>query len=348
MAIRLLTTLLAASCGAYLGVKRRIPAGAYIGAAVCTGAFQLITGLAWFPAWMKTICSIFIGSYIGTKIRREDLCALRGLPAGTAVMILGLIAYQGRAALCMIACTEQSPLDLVLGLAPGGASELSIIALDLGADAAVVSTLQVIRLLIVVALTPLLAKRIILRYRRDASGAGQEESQIGKVAPLPRQMRHLPVTLTCGTVGGCIGKLSGLPGGTLCGAIFLVAAVNLWRGNLYVPPVLKHGAAACSGILSGIQLSLAELAALQAALPVIIGIDLGWIAVSLAIGLILAKYLGFSLETALFASIPGGMSDMGLAAEEMGGNTAVVTSVQLCRMVAVLITTPVLAKMISK
>ena len=84
------------------------------------------------------------------------------------------------------------------------------------------------------------------------------------------------------------------------------------------------------------------------ALPMIIGIDLGWIAVSLAIGMLLTKHFGFSMETALFSSIPGGMSDMGLAAEEMGGNTIVVTSVQSCRMVAVLITTPVLAKMISK
>lgn len=347
MAIRLLTTLLAASCGAYLGVRQKIPAGAYIGAAVCTGAFQLITGLAWFPAWMKTICSIFIGSYIGTKIRREDLHALRGIPAGTAVMILGLIIYQGLAALCMIACTEQSPLDLLLGLAPGGASELSIIALDLGADVAVVSTLQIIRLLIVVALTPLLAKRIILRRRKDEASPSQGP-QAGIAAPPSKQLWLLPVTLAYGTVGGCIGKLSGLPGGTLCGAILLVAAVNLWRGNLYIPPVLKHGAAACSGILSGIQLSMAELAALQAALPMIIGIDLGWIAVSLAIGMLLTKHFGFSMETALFSSIPGGMSDMGLAAEEMGGNTIVVTSVQSCRMVAVLITTPVLAKMISK
>lgn len=344
MVVRFFLTLAIAALGSCLCVRRKIPAGAYIGAVLCTGGFQLATGLAWFPAWLKTICSILIGSYIGTKIRREDIQFLRRIPIGATVVVLSLILYQILASYIMSVCTRQNPLNIVLGLAPGGASEISMIALDIGADAAVVSTLQIIRLMIVVSFTPLLAKRMILRC---STTPPKHRDPAKTPAHAGQGSQCLALSLVCGSLGGFAGKFSGLPGGTLCGAVLLVAAVNLWRGSLHVPPAMKHGAATCSGILSGIQISLTELSALRSALPVILGIDLGWIAVSLAIGLLLSKRFGFSLETALFSAIPGGMSDMGLAAEELGGNTAAVTSVQLCRMIAVLVTTPWLTRWVS-
>ena len=52
-----------------------------------------------------------------------------------------------------------------------------------------------------------------------------------------------------------------------------------------------------------------------------------------------------SLETAMFATTPGGMSDMGLISAEMGGNTTQVSIFHMVRVFSVIAVVPFLAAM---
>ena len=76
------------------------------------------------------------------------------------------------------------------------------------------------------------------------------------------------------------------------------------------------------------------------ALPVVVALDAGWLILAALNGLIIYRLSEFSLATALFSGVPGGISDMGLIAEDMGGNPTQVTVMQLCRLVCVLTLCP--------
>ena len=77
-------------------------------------------------------------------------------------------------------------------------------------------------------------------------------------------------------------------------------------------------------------------------LPLVILLALGWILLNLLLGWIFHRTGKLMLETALFATAPGGMSDMGMIAAEMGGNSAQVSVMQLCRVVCAVVLCPII------
>ena len=340
--IQMVLTIALASLGAVLFQKLKVPAGAYIGAVFMVGAFQLLTNLAYFPPEVKTLCSIISGSYIGTKVQRRDIEMLKKVPGAAAVMVVCLLAYNIASAWLLARFTVIDFGNALLGMAPGGASEFSIAAMDMGYDSATVSILQVMRLIIVVCITPAIAKKLLAK---ESSQQDERESTV--TPPSGKEMwSRLGRTLLVGTIGGLFGKWSGLPAGTICWSMLSVAGCNVITGKMYFPLPCRRAASACSGALSGIRLSTSQLVLIRSALPVIFLIDLGWVLLGVLVGVLLYKRGGLTLETALFAAAPGGMTDMGLTAEEMGGSTAQVTVMQLCRTVSVLAACPWLVKLL--
>jgi len=67
------------------------------------------------------------------------------------------------------------------------------------------------------------------------------------------------------------------------------------------------------------------------------------ICISLVVGILLAKVTGMDLGTALFGSVPGGLSEMGLIALSYNLSVPVVTLFQFVRVLAVCLSVPIIA-----
>jgi membrane AbrB-like protein len=115
-----------------------------------------------------------------------------------------------------------------------------------------------------------------------------------------------------------------------------VAVANVLTDELYFPLPARYLANSCNGALIGVRMTLPDVIAVGQALPAILLVDLSWVAFAVAVGLVVYRLSAFSLPTAMFASAPGGISDMGLIAEDLGGNPTQVTVMQLFRLVCVL------------
>ena len=144
------------------------------------------------------------------------------------------------------------------------------------------------------------------------------------------------MALAIGMPAGLLGKYLEVPAGAICFSMFAVGLVNVITDKMYFPLPARYFANSCNGAIIGVKLALSDIIMVGKALPVVLLIDVSWVILSGVMGLVIYQLSEFSLATSLFAGSPGGMSDMGLIAEDLGGNPTQVTVMQLCRLVCVL------------
>jgi len=204
------------------------------------------------------------------------------------------------------------------------------------------SSIQLMRLVSVVSAAPMMMRFILSKWKSGNS----EINENTKKQNISKRKKSLATTLAIGLAGGIIGKISGFPAGTMSLAMIVVVIYNIRTGEAYMPIKVRRVAQCFNGAIIGTQLMLADLLLLKMIFPIVAVLTLGWLAVNLILGWILHKFGKLTPETALFATAPGGMSDMGLIAAEMGGNAVQVSVLQMCRVICVIALSPAIAKMI--
>lgn len=333
--LRMFFTLAVALLGAAVFLHFHVPAGAFVGSVLFVGVAQLVTGLTAFPPAARTLCSAIAGSYLGTKVRREDLLALRHAPLAAFIMVISMMTYNLLGGWLLSATTEIDFGSAVLGLAPGGSTEFALVAADMGHNSAAVSILQILRMAIIIPLIPF-STRFILARGKPLLREEREHGDTFRAPPRHKGLGGFLLALAIGLPAGLIGRLSGLPAASICFPMLAVGLVNVFCGGLFFPPPARYAANACNGALIGCRLLYADLLLMVKALPMILLIDLGWVLLTGLLGIVIYRFSRFTLETSLFCASPGGMSDMGLIAEDMGGNPTQVTVMQLCRLLCVM------------
>jgi len=151
--------------------------------------------------------------------------------------------------------------------------------------------------------------------------------------------------LLAGAAGGYLAQLFRLPGGAALGAMVAVAVLNVAFGGrpATVPRGLDFAALVLVGVSVGASITRETLAG-AARLVVPSLVILGLLAlVGVGLALMLVRFFGFDLTTALFAAAPGGMTNMAILAKDAGGNGFSVALVHLVRLVGIFIFVPVVA-----
>jgi uncharacterized protein len=164
-----LATLTIAGGAAWIATRLRIPAGALLLPAIVAATLHL-SGLMpiVLPAWLLAATYAFVGWSIGLGFTRSTLQhALRALPA-IVFSIAALMLLCGAMALALTWLTGIDALTAYLATSPGGMDSVAIIAAASHVDVSFVMAAQTVRLIVVVALGPRLARWVALR-----SGAGE-------------------------------------------------------------------------------------------------------------------------------------------------------------------------------
>jgi membrane AbrB-like protein len=152
--------LLACGLIGYFGARlTRIPAPSLVGPAAVSAAVHL-AGLtdSVLPGWAIAIAQIAVGAAIGCRfagVGVRDIGRVLVLALGS-LLILATIALT--TSLLVGALTGLDPRILILAFAPGGMAEMSLVALALGLDPALVTTHHVARIFLVVLMIPLAFK----------------------------------------------------------------------------------------------------------------------------------------------------------------------------------------------
>lgn len=158
--INLMITISVALVAGFIGYISKIPAGAMTFAMVAVGSLNVIFNRGYMPINMRRATQVFAGVLIGERMMYSDLIALKSVLIPAFILLIGIIAVN----LCIgFLISRVSGLELITSLlasAPGGVSDMAIIAKDLGGDAPKVAILQLARYVCVIAIFPIIIKYI--------------------------------------------------------------------------------------------------------------------------------------------------------------------------------------------
>ena len=154
----------AAVIGSILGTKLRFPAPTFLGPLLVSALVHL-TALTQSapPPLLVSAAQVVLGTVLGCRflgIQLRTLLPAVALSFGATVMTLALALGAGSVMQSVAGVRGDQAL---LALAPGGLTEMGLIALTVHADVAFVATHHVARILIVIVLAPLVFRAAQLR-----------------------------------------------------------------------------------------------------------------------------------------------------------------------------------------
>lgn len=149
-----LPTMCVAVAAAALGKWSGVPAGALSAALIVTAALKLSGRCPGMPMWLRRAAQVISGCCIGSGITRAQVIAMKQLALPAVVLCLGYMACcvgMGFAASKLF----RIPLrEAMLTLSPAGATEMALIAADLGVESTDLVVLQICRLVGVMLIFP--------------------------------------------------------------------------------------------------------------------------------------------------------------------------------------------------
>lgn len=149
-----LPTMCAAVAAAALGKRSGIPAGAMSAALIVTAALKLSGRCPGMPIWLRRAAQVISGCCIGSVITREQIIAMKQLALPAAALCLGyMVCCVGMG--IVVSRLFRIPLrEAMLTLSPAGATEMALIAADLGVESTDLVVLQICRLVGVMLIFP--------------------------------------------------------------------------------------------------------------------------------------------------------------------------------------------------
>ncbi|MCZ2836181.1 AbrB family transcriptional regulator [Modestobacter sp. VKM Ac-2985] len=234
-----------------------------------------------------------------------------------------------------------SPVTGAFSMIAGGASGITAMARDLGADAQVVAVLQYLRVLLIVTAMPIVATTVY-----GASGSGV-------AAPAddgPGWPAGLLFTVVCLVVGVLLGRVSRLPVGALLGPLTVAAVLDVTglSQGATVPPLVEAAGFLAIGLQVGLGFTRASLRLVRRALPLAVVLIVGAVAACAGLGVLLSRTAGVSALDGYLATTPGGLYAVLATATGSGADATFVLAVQVLRLFVMLFSAPLLARWLGR
>ena len=335
----MLLTLACALLGGLALQRLKVPGGMMVGAVIGASAYNIVTGQAYMHPLAKTAAQIAAGAFIGVGVKREDLKQMRALFKVALLVIAGLLVVNIVTGLLICAVSPLDPLTAFMSSAPGGLSDIPVIAADMGADASQVLVLQFVRFVLGIAIFPAVISRV---HQEDASATQHDYK-----AP-QGDWPHTLLTLAVSAAFGFLGKASGMPGGTMAFSTVGTIIFKLSYPKACMLPPVRRAAQWLSGAFVGAGIGMAQVVALKyLALPAVVLIACYSLACVL-LGRLLQKLRFFDKRESYLAATPAGASDMALISADLGVYKVRLVLLQVMRLVAVITLFPTILNAISQ
>lgn len=299
----------------------------------------LVTTLLWkalrkkpvhWPRPLRNTGLIFIGYAMGSpftiQVGQQIINQLPGMLLATfTTMTMSLLAG-------WLTCrfTGVGIVNGLIGSVPGGLSQMAVICEEIdGADVAVVTLMQITRVLTVVFLVPLLAIY-------GLSSHPTPPALFSSAAPLQLEP-FLPFGAVC-LFSSFIARMIKLPTPYLMGPV-IGTIILILQG--YPAPHLPQYVTAAAQIVIGIRMGAdITFTGLKNWKAIVLYSFVGVIAVitgSLAIDYALVKIYDLPFLTAFISTAPGGITEMGLTAMTVHADVSLVVAYQLFRLLSMLL-----------
>ncbi len=330
--MRAALTMVCALLAGELLDRLRVPGGMMVGAVIGACALNVVTGKAAMPEFSKTAAQIVAGAFIGSGISREELRQMKAIIKPALVLLPGLLIVNILIGLGIHWTTKIDFLTALLSSAPGGMTDISIMASDMGADASVVLVLQFVRLMMGIGLFPIMI--------RLTAGCGNDVADVKSKGRGKMRAADVLLTLAVASVCGLIGKALPIPAGTISFATAGSCVLACTTGRAQVPALIRKGAQMLSGAYLGAGMGAAELLQLtHLGIPALILVSMYTLS-CFVLGGLLTRMGCFTRTEGMLAATPAGASDMALISADLGVNNAGIIVLQVMRLLSVVLLFP--------
>ncbi|MDY0395064.1 AbrB family transcriptional regulator [Virgibacillus halophilus] len=323
-------TLIIAIIGGVLFQLLHIPVPWLLGPmiAMVLGKNMLQWDFAW-PYHLRNTGMMIIGYTIGLSM---TLAALREmalqLPTMLLMTVLLMLLCAG-IALIVSMLSDSDYRSALLGSIPGGLTQVIVLAEETkGINLAVVTVTQVIRLMMIVIAMPLL---VLMPF------FGQHAGDNGGTAALPIETTvslfpHIILFALVGVILALLGNKIHFPTAYLLGPMIGTAVLQvLGFTGPHLPGFVINAAQLLIGTHVGLMLKASEIEHKGRTFSLAIGSGLMLMGGSVVLSFILGWLHDMSRATALLATAPGGMDQMGIIAHAIEADLSIVSGYQLFR-----------------
>jgi membrane AbrB-like protein len=277
-----------------------------------------------------------IGVTAGSYLQRSTIAQVGAHLAPIMAVSALTVALSVGAGLVLARVSRIDRATAAFGMIAGGAAGIISLSRELGADERLVAVMQYVRVLIIVAVTPVIAIGVF-GMSRAAHGPAS--------GPIWSARGVLYVAAALGA-GLCAARALRLPGGSILGPMMLSAAVSLVHRPLVapVPVVVADSAFALIGLDVGLRFTARALREAGEMLPRSIVVIFAMLLISAGFGAGLAAATNVSMLDGYLATTPGGLTAVVSLAVGSNTNTTFIVSVQVIRTFLMLAAAPPIAR----
>lgn len=336
--LHIIYTIIAAIIGALLAKKLRFPApfmiGAMLGVAVLNSCFDN----AYMPASTKIFTQSISGAYIGLSISRQDVKMLKHLALPSIILILCFLVFTTVVGLLLYSVFHFDLSTSFLVAIPGGVTEITLMSEEMGAVPSTISFMQTFRLFFVYMCFPSIIMATSKKHVNETVEQIEIDNNdynfvIDKYIPNSPVLCQILVVIVA-LLSGYLGKLSRIPAGTLSFSLIVITLLRLNSNKIFLDKKYKRYTQIIAGSLVGSTIGMATLLHItDLILPTLVLIS-GYVLSNFIISYAMAKTKQIDYISAMFASSPGGASDMALIASEIGGDSPKIAIIQIIRLIS--------------
>lgn len=281
-----------------------------------------------------------LGVSIGALVQSETLSEVGGHAVPVLLVGLATLALSVGAGLALARWTGLDRPTAAFGMIAGGASGIVAIADELGADNRLVAVMQYLRVLVIIALTPVIAVALY-----PAGDGGKAVAALD-----PTTLEALATLAVCLTVGVPLARASRLPAGVLLGPMICAAALSLTGAGFAGPPpgLVLDAAFLVIGGQVGLRFTPDSVRAAGSLLLPGLVIVLALMAACAGCGVALAEATGRSAVDGYLATTPGGLYAVLAAGVDADADLPFVLAVQVVRVFVMLLAAPAVAKRLTR
>lgn len=334
---RFIETAVLAIAGGYIFSVANLPLPWVLGALTFVLLWQGFTKRkANLPPRVKNSGLIILGLYFGLYFTAETFMLLGPYFLPYLVMTVLLIGASIVISSLITNWIDVDKITSVFGSIPGGLTEMVIASESLNARSSLVVIFQTVRLLTVLFIVP---AAIIFYFNAQGQAGGAMAADEPFVFGGWQYLWFLiPVA------AGLIVK-NKIPAGYIIAPLAVTAVMNVSPAALpALPEILLIGGQAAIGASLGKNISFQDLRLGGKYCFVYFGVALLLIFISFGLGYLLASFTSLSLATAVLSVAPGGLIEMVLTASVVGGDPAIVSALQLIRILVIIMFVPPLLK----
>lgn len=283
------------------------------------------------PEWSFRVGQAIVGAGVGAAIVWGDLVDLGSAwPAVGLVVVVTLVVSVAAGQVLRLHRGVDLATATFASIA-GGASGMAAMARDAGADERIVTVVQYLRVLVILATIPF-AVAVLAPVSGGGSAPGTD----------PVGWPGYVLAAAAVVVGILLGRLLRLPSpavlGSLVAAALLVQVPALEGAT--VPPVVQAAGFVLIGVQVGLRFTRATLLQLGRMMPTALVVIVLVVVMCAGLGVVLSELAGVSRVDGYLATTPGGLPAVLAATSSSGADLSFVSAVQVLRLLLVLAVAP--------